>query len=149
VPYPQNPQFQPPKPTKLPRAWQDIANGFRQNDQYLQSLIQKLQTYLSTIVRGFGIFNVSSPTQSPYAVQATDTFIGASASTTEAQTINLGQSTGSGTILIVKKLDSNPFGVVIVAYGTDTIDGSASYTLTTQYDAVRLIDGASGQWSIW
>jgi hypothetical protein len=51
-------------------------------------------------------------------------------------------------MVMVKKMDANTNGVVLTGAGTDTIDGAATLTLTTQYSTARLIDGASGSWDV-
>jgi len=42
--------------------------------------------------------------------------------------------------IIVKKKDSSVNAVTVTRAGSDTIDGSTTYALTAQYDAVTLVD---------
>ena len=57
-------------------------------------------------------------------------------------------ATGSGQEYVIKKVDSGTGTVAVTPNGTDTIDGAVSFTLSAQYKYVRLIDGASGAWSV-
>ena len=60
---------------------------------------------------------------------------------------NLPPAIGGGQVVVVKKMDANPFNVNIVPNGTDTIDGvNAQVVITTQYDTVTLCDALAGQW---
>jgi hypothetical protein len=97
-------------------------------------------------------YSVRSTSTTPDAVTATDVFIFASATAGADIIENLPAATGSGRILIFKKMDANAHNVVITPNGTDTIDGVNNATLSTltiQYDALRLVDAASGAWAIW
>jgi hypothetical protein len=80
------------------------------------------------------------------------TFYFVSASAGSDFTFTLPAATGSAAVAIVKKMDANAHNIVIGPTGADTIDGVNNATLSTitlQYDALRLIDGAAGAYSIW
>lgn len=84
----------------------------------------------------------------PYAVAASDGFVGGSATIGADQVVTLPAATGTGRLLYVKKMDANAHNVVLTPAGADTIDGAATYLLTTQYQAVAVLDSASAVWSI-
>ena len=64
-----------------------------------------------------------------------------------AVTMSLPAATGSGKQQIVKKVDSSTNAVSVARDGTDTIDGATSVSLGVQWEAVTLIDAATGVWS--
>jgi Pectate lyase superfamily protein len=57
-------------------------------------------------------------------------------------------ASGSGALLIFKKIDSTANTCVISPRSSDTIDGTSSVTLTAQYQWVALIDSGPNAWSI-
>lgn len=63
-------------------------------------------------------------------------------------TITLPAATGTGQLLLIKKIDSGAGAVTVDRAGTDTIDGETSFSLDTQYDLLFIQDGASGRWDI-
>jgi hypothetical protein len=93
-------------------------------------------------------------TVSPDTVLDGDVFIGASASAGADMVINLPPAIASGRILIVKKMDANAHNIVILPYGTDTVDevnSAVNSTITIQNDVTRLHDPtwAAGGWIVW
>lgn len=65
--------------------------------------------------------------------------------------ITLPPTTGigiSGTSYWFKKIDSTNNPVIISGYNTDVIDGSPTYNLTNQYQAMTVITHKSGEWYI-
>lgn len=146
------PQIPTPRNTQHPKDWGTLGTNFTQLTQDHQNTVRYLQQYLGQIYNAvvpsqFTVTNVSH-NQSPYTVQATDSFIAASAGSAADTTINLPVATGSGRTLTVKKIDANAHNIVI----SGTIDGASSYSLTAQYQVVSLVDGANGdgtfQWFI-
>ena len=61
---------------------------------------------------------------------------------------NLPAATNSGKIFYFKKVDSSANTVTVTPDGTDTIDGAASYVLSTQYESVTVQDCAVGTWYV-
>lgn len=49
-------------------------------------------------------------------------------------------------VIVVKKTDSSVNAVTVTRAGSDTIDGATTYVLSSQYDAVILVDDESGNW---
>lgn len=71
-----------------------------------------------------------------------------------AKTVNLPALSGvkTGTRVIVKDSSGTAAGgtITITPNGTDTIDGAATATITTNYGVVRLFaTGSAGRWEIW
>jgi hypothetical protein len=86
---------------------------------------------------------------SPYSVLAADMFLAVSAGVSTPTVIDLPAATGSGRVLIVKKVDANAQNVAVTPHGTDDIDGANSaFNISTQYTAYSFIDYAAGQWGI-
>lgn len=75
-------------------------------------------------------------------------YLDASATSGADQTVNLPTAIGSFYTIVVAKADSNAYNIVITPNGTDTIDGNATYTLTTEYQTVTLLDVGSGLWRL-
>jgi hypothetical protein len=88
---------------------------------------------------------------SPYAIAAgLNTFLMASASAGADFVAVLPAATGSGNLVVIKKMDANAHNIAITPTGADTIDGvNAAVNITLQYDALRLIDAGVGVWLIW
>jgi hypothetical protein len=63
-------------------------------------------------------------------------------------TINIPSATGSGSTLIIKKVDSTDHEVAIEGDGSDTIDGETSMILKTQYTSITIKDAATATWYI-
>lgn len=60
-------------------------------------------------------------------------------------TINLpAASSNNGRLLILKKVDSGVGQVLIVANGTDTVEGNATFSLISQYDSITLLCDSTG-----
>jgi hypothetical protein len=107
------------------------------------------RVYQNIVPLQFALASVPQ-TNSPYAVQSTDVFIGAAASAGAATVVNLPAATGSGRVLIILKTDSNAHNITITPNGADTINGSnSSINLASQYDILRIADWMSGAWLKW
>ena len=147
------PQIPTPQQIQGPRDWGSLAANFTQITSYLQNNVRYLQQYLGTVHNSIVPFQLP-PTgvgngQSPYTVLGTDVFIAASSGSTSNTTINLPVATGSGRTIIIKKIDANAHNVVVMASGSDTIDGSASFSITLQYQSISVNDAAAGSWFIF
>ena len=65
-----------------------------------------------------------------------------------AMTVNLPAAIGKGRLVTIKKIDSSANAVTIDGSGSETIDDATTLVLLNQYDAVMLIDAATGKWDI-
>jgi hypothetical protein len=98
---------------------------------------------------GTAFFTIVTTATTPYTVAAgANIYIRGSATAGANQVVNLPAATGSGVILMFKKMDSNPHNLVVTPNGTNTIDTYASYTLTTQFSAIQILDAAAGVWDL-
>jgi hypothetical protein len=98
---------------------------------------------------GGGGFTIVTTATTPYTVAAAaNIYLRGSATAGANQVVNLPAATGSGVILMFKKMDSNPHNLVVTPNGTDTIDTYASYTLTTQLSVIQILDAAAGVWDL-
>jgi len=84
---------------------------------------------------------------SPYTVLSTDYMLVCDAADGN-MTINIPSATGSGSTLIIKKVDSTDHEVAIEGDGSDTIDGETSMILKTQYTSITIKDAATATWYI-
>ncbi len=91
---------------------------------------------------------VVANSDSPYDVVAADMFLAVWAGVSTPTVINLPAATGSGRVIIVKKVDSNAQDVTVTAANFDIIDGTATVNISAQYTAFSFIDYAAGQWGI-
>lgn len=152
-----NPLFQSQIPTpptvQQGNSWKSVWDAFNANSSYLRSLVLYLQTYLGRVraaITPLQFLPISiANAQSPYAVQASDVLILASAGTAAITEIDLPSATGSGRALVVAKIDAHVENVNVVAAGSDTINGSASASLTAQYNVLRVVDATAGLWIEW
>ena len=100
---------------------------------------------LAGYISSFGTrVSVVSKTSS-YTATANVDVIACNASSA-AFTVTLPAATGSGAKYIIVKTDSSTNAVTLSAAGTDTIEGSATKTLSSQYNKIAVIDIASGLW---
>ena len=83
----------------------------------------------------------------PYTAAAGDYTILANA-VGGAMTVTLPSATGSGRILNIKKIDASASTVTIDGFGAETIDGAATYVISTQWVNITIQDGAAGAWYI-
>lgn len=99
-----------------------------------------------------GIYQTPTPTSSPtYVIGDTDSHIYVTASLGNNKVVTLPLATGSGRILMVKKVDSSNATVTITADTTNTpdlIDGAATKILSSQWATVRIQDAAPNTWYI-
>jgi hypothetical protein len=94
-------------------------------------------------------WTMATTATTPYTVgSGFNAFVRGSATAGADQIINLPAATGSGWMTMMKKMDANPHNIVVTRAGTDTIDGLTTYTLSNQYSAVQLVDGAAGLWDV-
>lgn len=82
---------------------------------------------------------------SPYTVLATDSSINCDA-TGGAVVINLPASTGGGKEYFAVKIDSSANACTVTRAGSDTIEGSSTVALISQYDSVLIRDSSAGSW---
>ncbi len=54
----------------------------------------------------------------------------------------------TGAIVVVKKIDSSVNSVTIEADGSETIDGAANKSLTTQYETITVVCDGTEWWTI-
>ncbi len=83
----------------------------------------------------------------PYAAAAGDYTILCNA-VGGAMIVTLPAATGSGRILNIKKIDASAYAVTVDGDGAETIDGAATYVISTQYVNITIQDGAAGAWHI-
>jgi hypothetical protein len=60
--------------------------------------------------------------------------------------VSLFSATKAGGTLIIVKVDSTANAVTVSAYGNDLIEGSASKTLSSQYDKAILLANGVSEW---
>jgi hypothetical protein len=82
---------------------------------------------------------------SPYTVAASNHYIYVDA-TSAGITVQLPAATGTGRVLVLKKVDSSGNAVVYKAASGETIDGSAAVTTSTPFASMSVQDGASTKW---
>ena len=92
-------------------------------------------------------FNTNVQTGSTYTVVAGDDVVIANRST--AVTITLPPATGSGKVYRIKNINTGAVTVTADTTGTaDKIDNASTYSLSSQYQSVRIVDGASDNWYV-
>jgi hypothetical protein len=84
---------------------------------------------------------------SPYTMLAATEYLTCDA-TSGAITVNLPAATGTGKVYYITKIDSSVNAVTLDGNASETINGSLTTTLNTQYESVRIVDAASGLWYI-
>jgi len=86
-----------------------------------------------------GLATNIGPQVSNYTSSAADHTILVDASLGGAVTVTLRPAANAqGQILVIKKIDSSGSGVTVDANGAETIDGSLSYTISSQWDTVTI-----------
>ncbi len=94
-----------------------------------------------------GIDFVTSSKTANYTVTTSDrnkTFLGDATSAAFTFTLPAASSAGSGFTLMFKKTDSSANAVTLDGNSSETIDGSTTYALSSQYDSAILIcDGSN------
>lgn len=87
----------------------------------------------------------------PYTILPNDIIVYVNAST-GARVVNLPPATGSGRIVVVKKIAGVPANTVTITANAlataDSIDGSATAIISTLYTSLTLHDGAVDNWYI-
>jgi hypothetical protein len=63
-------------------------------------------------------------------------------------TVSLPSATHMGDEFVVVKIDATANSVTLVPFGNDTLQGSASKSLTVQYDKIRLVADGVSMWII-
>lgn len=87
---------------------------------------------------------------SPFTPLVRNTFICAASGAPGTLIIQLFPATGSGFVVVIKKIDVHFNPVRIIPDGNDTIDGSnLPRDLRHQSDVHALLDAAPGVWMIW
>ena len=90
----------------------------------------------------FGLAPVKNVTSS-YSVEGRDVMILASASSSNTYIYLPPAEYAVFRVLIVKRIDSSIHDVVIEPYGSQTVDGASSTTLTDQWDSVMVVSDGS------
>jgi len=98
--------------------------------------LSSIQTYSSNL--SYSKYT-HSDTAVPYTVESYRGIVVGDASAGNI-TVNLPALKGYGRTIIFKKSDSSANTYTIDADSTETIDGATTYVLTTQYEAITLID---------
>jgi len=89
-----------------------------------------------------GVFPISDVKTSDYNITDDDYTVLANAAS-GAININMMSAAdvhenGAGRVFTIKRLNSGANAVTVVADGSETIDGSGTYVLSTQYEVVRI-----------
>jgi hypothetical protein len=114
---------------------------------YKMSLTVTKKT-ITDIISTFLNSKITSVTSASYNVVDTDHYIYANA-TSNAITINLPEATGSGRVLIIKKIDSSQNIVTLNSDGSaSTIDDEYTQNLTIRYDSLTVQDAFANKWYI-
>lgn len=104
---------------------------------------------LSWVSCGTSTYTVTNAGDADYTVLATDSEVRSTTTLTAARAWNLPAcSTNIGELHVLKKTDSSAFVPTVTPNGSDTIDGAASYPLSSQYDSVSIVCAVSGNWDI-
>jgi hypothetical protein len=82
-----------------------------------------------------------------YMMTNSDFAILANASS-KAITITLPPASNTGQVVHVKKIDASTHAVMVARSGKDTIEGTGSKSLSSQYQSLMLIAGGDGVWYI-
>lgn len=102
----------------------------------------------STNVSGLAFYVQNKATaDSPYTLVSEAGYLRCNAAAGN-MTVNLPAAVGNGRLVTIKKIDSSANTVTIDGNGSETIDGATTLVLLNQYDAVMLIDAATGKWDI-
>lgn len=102
------------------------------------------QTFSGPVVINGGVrVGIRNVTSSPYTIVASDHHVRAG---NGAGTVNLPAATGTGRVVVIKRVGNTP--VTVVAAGSDVIDDAASQSMGSQYQAFTLTDAAAGVWDI-
>lgn len=122
-------------------------SNINSNIEALQVAINTINSYISQIPSGniYPLGVISTP--GIYSVAASDFYIYANA-TAGTITVMLPPATGSGRLLVVKKIDSSANAVTVQASAGNTIDGSGSQVIVTQYASLFIQDVMPGNWFI-
>lgn len=84
---------------------------------------------------------------SPYTPLATDFHIRGNA-VGGAIIVTIPDATGSGRILVVKKVDASANTISLTPAGGSLIDGAATQVIATQYSSIAIIDVSADVWDI-
>lgn len=104
-------------------------------------------TFENLAFSGSLVTSVTTPVSYPYNVDTIDYFIAAD-TTSAAVTINLNSSPNTGQNIIVKDVNGNALINNVTVNGNgNNIDGSASFTINTNYQSVTLIFNGT-EWSV-
>ena len=130
----------------------DIIGSVNGNIASYPSTHSGMSTYLVpltlTNISGAAFYTKTKAfADTPYTLLSEDGYIRANA-VGGAMTINLPTAYGNGRMITIKKIDSSANAVTIDGSGSETIDDATTLVLLNQYDAVMLIDAATGKWDI-
>lgn len=119
-----------------------------QGDDHLRLIKTVLETTFPTADKAFyfPVTSAKATADSPITVAVTDantTYL--ATATAGAMVFNLAALSGwdDGARLTFKKIDSSVNTVTIDGNGSETIDGATTYVLSTQYDSVTIVKGAT------
>lgn len=65
-----------------------------------------------------------------------------------AATLPAASASGNGSTVFFKKTDSSVNAITITAAGADTIDGTATYAISNQYDVLGLVSNGVDAWAL-
>lgn len=106
-----------------------------------------LGTVTELVTHPGGVEYRVNPQSGDYTVTRFDFYIPVTTGAV-TRTMSLPAATGTGQLLLVKKIDSGAGDVIVDAAGADLIDGAGSVTLDDQYDLVFLKDAAAARWDV-
>lgn len=141
--------------------------GPEYDPQYLRQLIRSIELYFSQLdslapnhAQSYrasqffggqfqGVYIGTTRSSTGTVTIADDDYVILADATSAAVTVNLpAAATNAGRMLVVKKIDSTANLVTIDGNGAETIDDSATQTITTQYTSLSLLCDGTEWWII-
>ena len=104
------------------------------------------QRYQASGVGGAGGYTVTTETTTPYAASAGDYILFNLSGTNAVVNLPVAATAGANAQVGVKKIDDGTELVTVSGNGGETIDGSTTLDLLSQYEAVELICDGSNWW---
>ena len=83
---------------------------------------------------------------SPYTVLIADAFVASDATSGAITAVLPAAATATGLIYEIKKIDASANAVTVDGDGAETIDGSATQILSSQYDSITVISDGTEWW---